>query len=737
MLNKLNINPWKQKLIVYIALTVVTLAVFWQVNQYDFIYLDDQVYVTENSLIQSGITLDGFRWAFSTRYADLWNPLIWLSLMFDYQLHGLNAGGYHVTNLILHIISALLLFWLFNRMTGAIWRSAFVAAFFALHPLHVESVAWIAERKDVLSAFFWMLTLCLYVYYTERPVIRRYFLVLFSFVLALMSKPMVVTLPVILILLDYWPLNRLESRKIAAIPTNVMPVSINKEEKQTKFQADERKLPETRIAGIIPLWQIWEKIPFFVLSAVIVIITFYNPNQQKTSLKAFPLGSRLANAPVAFVTYLEKTFWPHDMAVFYPFSDQLPIWQVLGATLLILVISVAVIVMVRRLPYLFVGWLWYTIAILPVIGIIQVSLTAPCSMADRYHYLPSIGIAIMLAWGIPLSIKREGVRKKILLPVSITALSIMAVFTWQQCGYWKNSMELSKHALQVTKDNFVAHNFFAVALAEKGRIEEAIEHYNKSIRLAPDYAYAYYNRGDAFIMLGQYQMAIEDFNKAIHLKPDNAAAYNNRGTIYIKFGQYQIAIEDFNKAIRLKPDNASAYYNRGTIYIKLGRHQRALEDFNKAIHLKPDDAISYNCRGNAYAELGQYQMAIEDFNKTIRLKPDNAAAYNSRGAIFIKFGQYQMAIEDFNNAIRLRPDYADAYNNRGTIYTKFGQYQMAIEDFNNAIRLNPDDADTYFNRGIVYFTQGNNKSGCFDAQKACALGNCKILEAAKTKGLCH
>ena len=214
MLNKVNISTGRQKLIVYIVLTVVTLAVFWQVNQYDFINYDDNAYVTKNSVIQSGITLDGFRWAFSTKYYGLWNPLIWLSLMFDYQLHGLNAGGYHLTNLILHVMSSLLLFWLFNRMTGAIWRSAFVAALFALHPLHVESVAWIAERKDVLSAFFWMLTLCLYVYYTERPVISRYLLVFLSFACALMSKPMVITLPVVMILLDYWPLNRLQFREI-------------------------------------------------------------------------------------------------------------------------------------------------------------------------------------------------------------------------------------------------------------------------------------------------------------------------------------------------------------------------------------------------------------------------------------------------------------------------------------------------------------------------------------------
>ncbi len=242
MFNKINISPRKQKLIVYIILTVVTLAVYWQVNQYGFINFDDHVYVTENSHIQSGITLDGFRWAFSTTYADLWNPLVWLSFMFDYQLHGLNAGGYHLTNLILHILSTLLLFWLFNRMTGAVWKSAFVAALFALHPLHVESVAWISERKDVLSAFFWMLTLCLYVYYTEKPVIKRYLLVVFCFVLALMSKPMVVTLPVILILLDYWPLNRLESRKISnKHDRKLFPLPSNKEKKKNKAKQEALK----------------------------------------------------------------------------------------------------------------------------------------------------------------------------------------------------------------------------------------------------------------------------------------------------------------------------------------------------------------------------------------------------------------------------------------------------------------------------------------------------------------
>ena len=513
LLNKINISPEKQKLIIYIVLILATLAVFWQVNQYSFVNFDDHVYVTQNIHIQSGITLDGCRWALGTHYLGLWNPLVWLSFMFDYQLYGLNAGSYHLTNLILHILSALLLFWLFNRMTGAIWKSAFVAAFFALHPLHVESVAWIAERKDVLSAFFWMLTLCLYVYYTEKPVIKRYLPVVFSFVVALMSKPMVVTLPVIMILLDYWPLGRFELRK-----------------------------------SDLMLWQLREKIPFFILSAVLVFITLYNPSQQDTSLKAFSLIPRLANAPVAFVTYLEKTFWPHDMAVFYPFSDQLPVWQVLEATILIIVISVTVIVMAKRLPYLFVGWMWYAITIAPVIGIIQISVTAPYAMADRYHYLPSIGLAVMLAWGIPLLLQIVGVRKKILFSIMMVVLCLLAVSAWMQCGYWKNSIILFNHTLQVTKNNWFAYHNMGTALSAEGEIEDAVNNYSEAIRIFPNYSNAYNNRGNAYSILGQYQQAINDFNKAIHIRPNYAEAYNNYGSAYLLQGDNNLGCRYVQKA---------------------------------------------------------------------------------------------------------------------------------------------------------------------------------------------
>jgi tetratricopeptide (TPR) repeat protein len=404
-----------------------------------------------------------------------------------------------------------------------------------------------------------------------------------------MSKPMVVTLPVIMILLDYWPLKRFQLKETGSNLKEVTP-------------------------GKGPLWLLWEKIPFFILSAVFSIITIctqYNP-----SIKYFSLGSRLANAPVSFVTYLEKTFWPHDLAAFYPFSFQLPSWQVLGAVLLIIVISAAVIVSVKRLPYLFVGWLWYAITLLPVLGIIQ---SGEQAMADRYYYLPSIGIAIILAWGIPTLFKREGMRKKILLPAGVGFIAVLSFLTWQQCGYWKNGIELWSHTVQTTKNNYLAHNNLGNALYEEGKIKDSIYHYNEAIRINPDYDKVYYSRGNAYHHLGQYQLAIDDYKEAIRINPDYAKAYYNRGTVYGQIGQYQLAIEDYKQAIRLKPNFIEAYVNRGSTYDDMKQYQNALEDYSKAIRLKPDEAEFYNNRAIIYFNQGNKELGCLDFQKACKL----------------------------------------------------------------------------------------------------------------------
>ncbi len=602
-------------LVVYLALALIAFIVYGQVYTFHFVNVDDNIYVTQNQHLQSGLTAAGIGWALTTTYAEFWHPLTWLSLMADHQLYGLQAGGYHVTNLILHLLSTLLLFWLFHRMTGAVWRSAFVAAFFALHPLHVESVAWVSERKDVLSAFFWMLTLCFYVYYTEKPAIKRYLLILVSFVLALLSKPMVITLPVIMILLDYWPLGRFESQK-----------------------------------GNLFLWQLKEKLPFFVLSIVFSIITILA--QYKTGGRdlQFSLFSRISNAFVSFMIYLEKTFWPHNLAVFYPFSVETSTMQVIFAALLMVTITAVTIASIKRFPALFTGWAWFCVTIALVIGIVPIGDFA---MADRYHYLPSIGIAMMLAWGMPYLIKNGQRRKNILLPAGIMILAVMAFFSWRQCGYWENNHKLLNHALKVTRNNYLAHINLGSALLTEGKMQEAIYHYNRANQIMPNNIMVYNNRGKAYAGLGRYESAVQDFGEAIRLKPDHADSYYNRGIIYHQLGRYQLAVQDFTENIRLQPDNALAYFNRGNAYINLGLHQQAIDDFSKAILLKPDNADVYNNRGFVYLSQGRHQEAIGDYSRAISLKPDYADAYHNRAFVYLNQGDMVSGCRDAKKACEL------------------------------------------------------------------------------------
>src|SRR5208283_3372706 len=592
----------KYTYLIIVLLIIACLATYGRILGNDFVNYDDDRLITENNYIQTGFDARSVKWAFTNASLEYWHPLTWLSIMLEWRLFGTNASFYHLVSLLLHIGAALFLFLFLNKATKRFWPSAFVAALFALHPLRVESVAWASELKDVLSMFFGMATLYAYAQYVEKSRLSKYFICLILFTLSIMSKPTLLTLPCVLLLLDYWPFERWRKP--------FTPVNISTIEEKIDAPA------KSRAQVIVHL--LWEKAPFFLISMLfgIMLIGQLQADNYIVSLQQLSFSDRFMNTIVSYVSYLGKTFWPADLAIIYPYAHSFQQWQVTGAASVLVAISVAVVFLVKKTPFLAVGWFWYLGALFPVSGLMQAGAQA---MADRYTYFPFIGIAIMAAWGIPLLIKPEDTRKKILFPAAIAALSIMAVFTWQQCGYWKNSIELSKHTLQVTKDNFVAHDSFASALVKKGKIEEAIEHYNKAIYLAPEYDNAYKNRGIAYTKLGRYQLAIKDYNKAIYLKPDNADVYYNRGAIYIKLGQYQMAIEDYNKAIRLKPDDADAYNNRGTIYTKFGQYQMAIEDFNNAIRLKPDDADTYFNRGFVYFNQGNNISGCEDAKKACDL----------------------------------------------------------------------------------------------------------------------
>lgn len=599
----------KQVLIICIALTVVTFIAFWQVGNADYINFDDNVYVTENTNIQNGITIEGIRWAFTTNYACFWHPLTWISYMLDVQLYGLKPGWHHLTNLIFHILNTLLLFLVINRMTKTLWQSAFVAALFAIHPLHVESVAWVAERKDVLSTFFWMLTMGGYIYYVENPTLQRYLAVLIFFVFGLMAKPMLVTLPFALFLMDYWPLKRFgqinTDQKIRAKVVN--PLSMDNRKSKTrkkdivKEAAQAGKSVDYKYQWTLIRPLLWEKIPLFVLAVLFSIVAYIAQMEGGAirSIEEYTLGVRIENAFVSYIIYIGKMIWPSNLTVYYPHPGQLPLWEIFGAVFLLIVGTFAVIRAAKMFPYLIVGWFWYIGILVPVIGIVQVGSQA---RADRYTYIPLIGLFIIVAWGIPELLKKWHYHERILFAASVLILSCFFMITWIQVGYWHDSFQLFEHALKVSNRNILAYYSLGCAYEKLGHYKQAIDNYNSAIELNPiARTDSYYNRGNVYYRLGDYKRAIKDYEQAIKIKPKDAKCYHNRGVANTILGNFKQAIEDFDRAIEINPKFTEAYYNRGTAYNLMGDYNRAIEDFHRAIEINPAYETAYNNIRDAYS----------------------------------------------------------------------------------------------------------------------------------------
>jgi hypothetical protein len=540
-------RPHRLQLIVCLFLVVVTLAVYWQVGNHEFINFDDNLYVTENSHVQAGLTLKGVKWAFTATHAGNWHPLTWLSHMLDCQIYGLNPGGHHLTGLLFHLMNTLLLFVVLKQMTGALWQSALVSALFALHPLHVESVAWVAERKDVVSAFFWLITMWAYVRYVKSPVFSRYLLVLVFFALGLMAKPMLVTLPFVLLLMDYWPLERLQLNSLSTLWGD-----------------------KAGVRGAL-----WEKIPLFALAAVSSVITLIaqQGGGALASMDHLPLYVRMVNALVSYVSYIGKMIWPLKLAIFYPHTGMLPIWQAAGAGLLLVCISVLVIRTARQRPYLAVGWLWYLGTLVPVIGFVQVGAQ---SMADRYTYMPLIGLFVMIAWGVPDLMARWRYQKPVLAICTGVILSAFGICTWFQVGHWKNSVALFTHTLSGTADNYVAHYNLGKAYGKIGRFREEFVQYQEVIRINPRFARAYYNIGVLFGKMGNYREELQAYKRAVSLKPDYAKAYCNLGAAYAQMGRYSKAVSAFKEAVRLNPDDRAARQNLKMAYEKIKRRKKGI-----------------------------------------------------------------------------------------------------------------------------------------------------------------
>ncbi len=548
--------------LIILVLAILTLATYWQVQDHEFINYDDQLYITKNYLTQSDISLKSIAGALKDVHTGNWHPVTMLSHMLDWQLFGYNAGGHHWTNVIIHIFNTILLFLLLRMMTGAIWRSAFVAALFAIHPINVESVAWIAERKNVLSTFFWFLTMICYVWYVRSPVWKRYWTVLIFFVLGLMSKAMLVTLPFVLLLMDYWPLDRTNIRQQEGQP--VPSVLVQKE----------------KLSVLI-----LEKIPLFIIAVVFIGLTLYAQQTLNafSSLESVSFSNRMMNAVVSYVWYIKKLFWPTDLAVFYPHSTMLA-WQASSAALFLIVVTLLVSKYIRKYPYLVVGWFWYLGTLVPVIGLVQVGLQ---SMADRYAYVPLIGLFIIIAWHIPQAILKWRHSRIYTFSIFIIFIIIFTVSTYIQIGIWKNTATLFEEALKMNPENYMAYNILGSEEAGKGNPQKALHYYQMSIKLNPKYARAYSNAGNEYLKLGQYREADMYYQKAIAINDRLADAYYNLGVLNLVTNRPDEALVQFHKALTIMPDFMDARFNLGVALFRMGKISDAIEHFEKALGLNP------------------------------------------------------------------------------------------------------------------------------------------------------
>jgi tetratricopeptide (TPR) repeat protein len=563
----------RRDLFVCLLLVTATVAVFWQVKNHDFIDLDDDMYVSANGYVRGGLSRESIRWAFTTSYGANWHPLTWLSHMADGQLFGLDAGRHHLTSALLHTANALLLFLVLFQMTQALWRSALVAALFALHPLHLESVAWIAERKDVLSTFFWMLTLGSYLAYVKRPWPLLYLLTLLTFACGLMAKPMLVTLPCVLLLLDYWPLGRLEVSRSSAAPDGYY-------QQQTTGAG--------RRSTVVSL--LVEKIPFFLLSGASSVITFLAQRQGGAikSMELFSFESRIANALVSYVRYVGKMIWPEHLAIYYPHpGDALPLWQPVAAALVIATITVFALRAARRHPYLVVGWFWYFGTLVPVIGLVQIGGQA---MADRYTYVPLIGLFLMIAWGGAELAARSSFLRKPLAVLAVLMVTALGLRSWWQLQFWRDSITLFEHTLQVTSGNSLIHNNLGIALARQGRVEEAIAHYREALTINPMNVNASINLGVALMGLGRLEEAVDQYGKLLELQPHHPGVHNNLGNALVLQGKLDEAAVEFKRALEIKPDYFEAYNNLGVVLAQQGRLPEAASCFMEALRINPSYA---------------------------------------------------------------------------------------------------------------------------------------------------
>jgi tetratricopeptide (TPR) repeat protein len=639
------------------ALVLAVFAAFGGLLSSGFTAYDDAGYVTENPMVQKGLSRESLGWAFTSTEKANWHPVTWLSHMLDVRLFGLEAGKHHLTSVLLHAANAILVFLLLFRMTGALRRSALVAALFALHPQHVESVAWIAERKDVLSTLFGLLALGAWLAYVKSKKATPYALMLAFYALGLMSKPMLVTLPFVLLLLDFWPLRRLD-----------FP-------------------PRWRSGALKEL--LLEKAPLFVMSAASCVITVIaqGGGGAVMPLDRLSLGERVANAALAYLAYLVKTFWPTGLAVLYPH----PLTSLVNAPAVLAIlaltgVTILALWLARRAPYIAVGWLWYLGTLVPVIGLVQVGVQA---RADRYTYIPLLGIFIAIAWGLGELSRRGRNIRRALAVLAVACLAALFAATRIQAGCWKDNNTLFEHALSVTTDNDLAHYMIGHSQLEQGRTEEAMAHLTETLRINPGFGRAHNQLGIALGQQGRMEEALAHFREALRIEPMSAETMTNLGLALVKLRRFPEALGYFEKSVREDPDSADAQNNLGTALAGAGRPKEAVEHFLQALKIAPDSPQTLNNLGRAYIEMGRPTDAIACFRKAVALRPDYAEAHHNLGAALAETGLTDEAIRHFRKALESKPDSVMTLTSLGLSLLKLNRLPEAQECFQQALQIAP------------------------------------------------
>ena len=665
-------QPWLRAAICA-GLLLATLLLFSRAIGHDFVNYDDPDYVTENARVQAGLSATGVGWAMGAGVASNWHPLTWMSHMADVSLFGLNPRGHHATSVLLHAVNAALAFLALRRLSGAVWPSVLCAALFAWHPLRVESVAWVAERKDVLSGFFGLLVLWAYAGYVERrrsgggAAWRPYALALVAFALGLMAKPMLVTLPCVLLLLDFWPLRRIA---VAPPAENSSPASGGK--------------PESLVRVIV------EKLPFFALVAVSSYVTYRVQAAGGSVSSALSLDARLANAVVAVVRYVGKFFWPADLAVLYPHPGTWPVAGVVTCAVIVAALTALAAWQFHSRPWLAVGWLWFLGMLVPVIGLVQVGLQ---SMADRYTYLPMLGVTLALVWTVRELMPSPGARRWLGVAAAL-ALAGCAVQTWRQLGVWQNSFTLFDQAIAVTKDNYLAHDNRGLFLFKAGQFDEAMADYRRALAINPGYVNANNNLGHALAERGRPAEAIPFYRTALKSAPGRLEleVRNNLANALSDLNQLTEAMEHYEFVLARQPDHANALNGSAVALAMQNRLPEARARLERSLRIAPENPSAHNNLGNVCAMLGLRDAAVRHYRRAAELKPGDDFGFLQAGALLLQQEKFAEAVESFQRALALRPVNPDAHANLGLALARLGRRDEALRALRTALQQQPDHA---------------------------------------------